>query len=143
MESSERLIVHQDQDGSASEAAEATACRQRRKGTAAASAFVTHSPPVTSRWNHSTFFDGRLFLSRLKASQYGSPYDLACIGVLSILLAISLIALYLCYFHFAWFHFHVTHAYARIGHVEAQHLMGDKFLHGNGVDKDEVITKVF
>ena len=137
MESSERLIVHQDQDGSASEAEAAVACRQRRKGTAA---FVTHSTPVTSTWNHSSTFDGRLFLSRLQKGQYGSPIDLACIGALSILLGLSLLSLYLCYFHFPWFHFHVTHAYAHIGHVEAQHLLGDKFLHGNGVDKDEVIS---
>ena len=97
------------------------------------------SAPVTSHWNHSSTFDGRLFLSRMKLEN-GSPADYGAIGILIVLLGLCFMALYFCYFHFQWFHFHVTHAYARIGHVEAQHLMGDKYLHGQGIDKDEVIS---
>jgi len=32
----------------------------------------------------------------------------------------------------------VTGIYAKFGHVHAQHLMGDKYLHGKGVKMDEV-----
>ncbi|XP_043239179.1 uncharacterized protein NMB1327-like [Amphibalanus amphitrite] len=43
---------------------------------------------------------------------------------------------YWCYYHFDHFHFHVTRAYAHIGHTEAQHLIGQRYLHGRGVEKD-------
>ena len=144
MESSERLIVHQDQDGSL-ETKESCHLRGRQrhqqKQPKEEVRFVPrrHSTPVTSHWNHSSTFDGRLFLSRLIKN--GSPADYGCIGILIVLLGLCLVALYFCYFHFQWFHFHVTHAYAHIGHIEAQHLLGDKYLHGQGIDKDEVIIQ--
>ncbi len=139
MESSERLFVHDDQDGSL-ETKESCHLRGRKKQRKEEVRFVPrHSSPVTSHWNHSSTFDGRLFLSRLIKN--GSPADYGCIGILIVLLGLCLVALYFCYFHFQWFHFHVTHAYAHIGHIEAQHLMGDKYLHGQGIDKDEVIIQ--
>jgi len=34
----------------------------------------------------------------------------------------------------------VTGIYAKFGHVHAQHLMGDKYLHGKGVKMDEILA---
>ena len=81
-------------------------------------------------------FDGREFLSKKKIE--AEAEDRLLLTALSIGLALCLTALYACYFHFDLFHYHVTSVYAGLGHPEAQHLLGDKLLHGKGVDKDEV-----
>ena len=65
-------------------------------------------------------------------------WDYFLIGVQVLGLFLCIIALYFCYFHFQLFHYHVTGVYARLGHADAQHLLGDKLLHGKGVEKDEV-----
>lgn len=38
-------------------------------------------------------------------------------------------ALY-CYYYFEHVHFHVTHGYAHLGYSEAQHQVGQRYLHG-------------
>ena len=81
-------------------------------------------------------FDGRLFLSRLRRNP-----DYACLGFEVFGVVLCIVALYFCYFHFELMHYHVTSFYAGLGHPHAQHLMGDKLLHGKGVDKDEVSKK--
>ncbi|KAK3754094.1 hypothetical protein RRG08_024169 [Elysia crispata] len=40
-----------------------------------------------------------------------------------------------CWFYFENVHFHVTHAYAHLGYDVAQHQVGQRYLHGKGVDK--------
>lgn len=79
-------------------------------------------------------FDGQVFLSKTTKDYL----SLGLIGLQIGGLCLCAMALYFCYFHFHLFHYHVTAFYARLGHADAQHLMGDKLLHGKGVDKDEV-----
>ena len=55
-------------------------------------------------------------------------------------LGVALLLLYLCYFHFPAFHYWVCRAYAAMGHTEAEHKLGEKFLYGNYVEKNEVKT---
>ena len=50
----------------------------------------------------------------------------------------ALIALYTCYFHFDHFHYRVCSVYANLGHADAQHILGERLLHGKGVEKDQV-----
>ena len=97
--------------------------------------------PVDLRsWNHSMTFDGRVFLSKMRTAALilNGNWDYFLIGVQVLGLFLCTIALYFCYFHFQLFHYHVTGVYARLGHADAQHLLGDKLLHGKGVEKDEV-----
>jgi len=48
--------------------------------------------------------------------------------VIAILGAVSLA--YYTYYYFDNFHYHVTHGYAHLGFPEAQHIVGQKLLHG-------------
>merc|ERR1712198_194389 len=47
------------------------------------------------------------------------------------LLFVTCVLLFWCYHHPSWFHFQVTRAAANLGHLEAQHLVGQKLLHGH------------
>jgi TPR repeat protein len=40
------------------------------------------------------------------------------------------------YYHAELFHFHVTKFYAHMGHPHAQHVTGQKYLHGKGVERN-------
>ena len=55
----------------------------------------------------------------------------------------ALIALYTCYFHFDYFHYRVCNVYANLGHADAQHILGERLLHGKGVEKDQVTLYTF
>lgn len=90
------------------------------------------SVPITEEWNNIVNFDGKMFLSRLKKDP-----DFICIALEVLGIIVALIALYFCYFHFDHFHYHVSHVYANLGHPHAQHLVGDRLLHGKGVDQDK------
>jgi len=58
------------------------------------------------------------------------------LNIIGIIMA--LIALYTCYFHFDHFHYRVCSVYANLGHADAQHILGERLLHGKGVEKDQV-----
>ncbi|XP_029462952.1 uncharacterized protein LOC115094249 [Rhinatrema bivittatum] len=45
-----------------------------------------------------------------------------------------LLYIWLCYENF---HFHVTHLYAHLGYPSAQHIVGQRYLRGIGVQQDE------
>ena len=100
--------------------------------------------PDSGNWNHSMTFDGQVFMSKLRgraeALLLNGNWDYFLVGLQILGLFLCTIALYFCYFHFQLFHYHVTGFYARLGHADAQHLMGDKLLHGKGIDKDEVYS---
>ena len=51
---------------------------------------------------------------------------------------IALVALYVCYFHFDSFHYQLCNVYASLGHADAQHIVGERLLHGKGLEKDQV-----
>ncbi|KGL76676.1 hypothetical protein N309_03434, partial [Tinamus guttatus] len=55
---------------------------------------------------------------------------------LSAIVTAGLLLLYilLCYENF---HFHVAHLYAHLGYPNAQHLVGQRYLKGAGVEKNE------
>lgn len=126
----ERLIVHPDQDG-----CREWSLRQRKSPNVHKGSIVTGGSFSYEEWNHSMTFDGRVFLSKYYAEYKGLGF---LIGLQILGLFLCATALYFCYFHFQLFHYHVTGLYAGLGHADAQHLMGDKFLHGKGVAKDEV-----
>lgn len=60
------------------------------------------------------------------------------ITFLSLGLVVCLCLGYYVYFNFHEFHFHLSRAYASLGHAHAQHLVGERMLHGAGTAKDEV-----
>ncbi|KFR12691.1 hypothetical protein N306_02877, partial [Opisthocomus hoazin] len=55
---------------------------------------------------------------------------------LAAVITTGLLLLYipLCYEDF---HFHVAHVYARLGYPSAQHILGQRYLQGAGVEKNE------
>ncbi|XP_068798114.1 secretory immunoglobulin A-binding protein EsiB-like isoform X1 [Struthio camelus] len=59
-----------------------------------------------------------------------SKWELSAIVITGLLLLYVL----LCYENF---HFHVAHLYAHLGYPNAQHLVGQRYLKGAGVDKNE------
>ena len=60
----------------------------------------------------------------------------------SIGIIFTLGALYVCYFHFDFFHYRLCTVYASLGHADAQHIVGERLLHGRGVEKDQVKLKI-
>ncbi|XP_027750239.1 uncharacterized protein LOC114062702 [Empidonax traillii] len=51
-----------------------------------------------------------------------------------IIAGLLLLYIPLCYENF---HFHVAHLYARLGYPNAQHILGQRYLQGTGVEKNE------
>lgn len=67
----------------------------------------------------------------------------ARLAFLCVCLCACLFLLYACWFHFDAFHFRLSHVYASLGHVHAQHIVGERYLYGKGVERDEVtLTKL-
>ena len=80
------------------------------------------------------------FLGRIaKFSESYRCYQI-WIGLNIIGIVIALIALYTCYFHFDYFHYRLSSIYANLGHAEAQHIIGERLLHGRGIEKNPVST---
>ena len=78
------------------------------------------------------------FLGRVaKFSESKRCYQI-WIGLNVIGIVIALIALYTCYFHFDYFHYRLSSVYANLGHAEAQHIIGERLLHGRGIEKNPV-----
>ncbi|XP_072340234.1 uncharacterized protein [Scyliorhinus torazame] len=62
--------------------------------------------------------------------------------ILTVALAISFL-FYLC-LYYETFHLHLTHTYAHLGYATAQHSIGQRYLQGHGVVKnDETAMKWF
>lgn len=78
-------------------------------------------------------FGNSHYLARLRQNS-----DYVCIGFEVFGVILCLIAMYFCYFHFDEFHFTVAHAYAKLGNQHAQHIVGERLLHGKGVDMNKV-----
>jgi len=58
------------------------------------------------------------------------------VRVLEVLMVIfTLLGGAYCWFYFDNVHFHVTHAYAHMGYDVAQHQIGQRYLHGKGVER--------
>uniref|UniRef100_A0A8C3EBV8 Uncharacterized protein n=1 Tax=Corvus moneduloides TaxID=1196302 RepID=A0A8C3EBV8_CORMO len=62
--------------------------------------------------------------------------DCSSLLQLAAVITAGLLLLYipLCYEDF---HFHVAHVYARLGYPNAQHILGQRYLQGAGVEKNE------
>ncbi|KAL8591711.1 hypothetical protein ACOMHN_061803 [Nucella lapillus] len=75
-------------------------------------------------------YSGKVFMARKKKPD--SKYVIA----LEVLAVVGVIAFGLyCYYYFDNVHFHITHGYAYLGYAAAQHQVGQRYLHGAGVDK--------
>uniref|UniRef100_A0A803KDY6 Uncharacterized protein n=1 Tax=Xenopus tropicalis TaxID=8364 RepID=A0A803KDY6_XENTR len=52
----------------------------------------------------------------------------------------SILLLMYIWFCYENFHFHITHFYAHLGYPNAQHLVGQRYLRGVGVRRDEAMA---
>ena len=77
------------------------------------------------------------FLGRIAKSTRNIRSYQMWILVNSIGIIFTLGALYTCYFHFDFFHYRLCTVYASLGHADAQHIVGERLLHGRGVEKDQ------
>ena len=82
-------------------------------------------------------FGNSHYLGRLKKNT-----DYVCIGFEVFGIVLCLVAMYFCYFYFDEFHFTVAHAYAKLGNSHAQHIVGERYLNGKGVEMDKVCGAV-
>lgn len=78
------------------------------------------------------------FLGRIAKSTRNIRSYQMWILVNSIGIIFTLGALYTCYFHFDFFHYRLCTVYASLGHADAQHIVGERLLHGRGVEKDQL-----
>ncbi|KAL7644780.1 UNVERIFIED_CONTAM: hypothetical protein RMT77_004593 [Armadillidium vulgare] len=82
-------------------------------------------------WDDSLPYGGKVYLARKK-----KPLSLFCNLFLASIVVGTLAFLYYGWYYTEHLHYHVTKLYAKMGHREAQSLIGHKLLHGKGVDKD-------
>ncbi|XP_037078233.1 secretory immunoglobulin A-binding protein EsiB-like [Pollicipes pollicipes] len=82
-------------------------------------------------WDGSLPYGGKVYLARRKKAD-----SWLCLVLQVLAVAASVALTYWCYYYFDHFHFHVSRAYAHLGHTEAQHVLGQRYLHGRGVEKD-------
>lgn len=91
--------------------------------------------PVGSRLNGPSLeelpYSGRVYMARKKKPD---PLYIRVLEVFAVLATVAF-GLY-CYFYFENVHFHITHGYAHLGYAAAQHQVGQRFLHGSGVEKN-------
>ncbi|VDH93957.1 uncharacterized protein LOC143080534 [Mytilus galloprovincialis] len=83
-------------------------------------------------WDPSLPYGGKVYLARKKKPD---PLYVRIIEAM-VVIGTLLFALY-AYYYFDHLHFHVTYAYGWLGYPQAQHQVGQRYLHGKGVDKHE------
>jgi len=76
-------------------------------------------------------YGGKVFLPRKKKP------DPTWVTVTEALVIICTIAFAIySYFYIETVHYHVTHGYAHLGFMDAQHMVGQRLYHGKGVEQD-------
>lgn len=88
--------------------------------------------PQDGDWNPDLPYGGKVYLARKKKPD---PWWVLALEVIAISGAVGLA--YYSYFYFENLHYHVTHGYAHLGYSVAQHLVGEKLLNGQGVEKNQ------
>ncbi|KAK2192254.1 hypothetical protein NP493_36g06019 [Ridgeia piscesae] len=86
-------------------------------------------------WDPNLPYGGKVYLARRKKPE---PLWIRVTEAVVVIGTLSF-ALY-CYFYFDNVHFHITHGYAKLGYAPAQHQVGQRYLHGAGVEKDHHIA---
>lgn len=87
-------------------------------------------PESDSDWNNELPYGGKVFLARKKR-----PDPVHVRAIEGFALCATIVFAFYAYFYFDHLHFHVTHAYASLGYSSAQHQVGQRYLHGKGVEK--------
>jgi len=108
-----------------------------KRRSAAKYSSVSASTLESSEYDTLTGYRGKKYLGRSRQTE---RLDTATKVVLTLLvgaLVVCLLAGYYCYYHFHWFHFHVARTYAHLGYPQAQHVLGERYLYGAGVEQDE------
>jgi TPR repeat protein len=77
-------------------------------------------------------YGGKVYLARQK-----KPDSWLCIGLQVLLVAFVFIMIYYSYYHFDHMHTSIIKGYAHLGYDTAQHELGNRYLHGVGVEKHE------
>ncbi|XP_014680682.1 PREDICTED: secretory immunoglobulin A-binding protein EsiB-like [Priapulus caudatus] len=86
--------------------------------------------PLKEDWDPDLPYGGRVYLARRKKP------DALWIQVLQVAVILSVVLMsYYSYYHFDKVHFHVTKMYAHLGTPQAQHLTGQRYLQGKGVEQ--------
>ena len=86
------------------------------------------------RWSNLLDFQSNYYIAKIRQNETKLWLGFEIFGL------IVTVALFICcYFYFESFHYYLCRIYAHFGHADAQHKLGEKFLYGKGVDKDEVL----
>ncbi|XP_033755139.1 uncharacterized protein LOC117338065 [Pecten maximus] len=89
-------------------------------------------PENEPEYDSSLPYGGKVYLARKKKSD---PWHIRVAEALIIISTLSF-AIY-AYYYFDHLHFHVTYAYGYLGYPQAQHQVGQRYLHGKGVEKHQ------
>ncbi|XP_046334957.1 uncharacterized protein HI_1625-like [Haliotis cracherodii] len=89
-----------------------------------------YQPEQDPEWNSDLPYGGKVYLARKKKAD---PTYVRVLEVLLIVFTVSLVIY--AYFYFDHLHFHIAHAYAHMGYATAQHQVGQRYLHGKGIDR--------
>ncbi|KAK6185549.1 hypothetical protein SNE40_007757 [Patella caerulea] len=88
------------------------------------------TPELDPEWDPNLPYGGKVYLARKKKAD---PFHVKSIEIF--VLCATIVFAFYAYFYFDHLHFNITHAYAHLGYPQAQHQVGQRYLHGKGVDK--------
>ena len=86
------------------------------------------------KWGELMTFGDKNYLAKIRKQETKLWLGFEICG-----LVVAVAALIYCYFFFDHFHFNICKIYGHLGHVDAQHKVGERLLYGKGVEKDEVM----
>ncbi|KAL4234955.1 hypothetical protein ACF0H5_006597 [Mactra antiquata] len=89
-----------------------------------------YAPKEDSDWNPELPYGGKVHLARKKKDD---PFHVRAIEAFA--LCATFVFAFYAYYYYDNLHFHVTHAYAHLGYPSAQHQVGQRYLHGKGVEE--------
>uniref|UniRef100_K1PI67 Death ligand signal enhancer n=1 Tax=Magallana gigas TaxID=29159 RepID=K1PI67_MAGGI len=88
-----------------------------------------------SDWDSDLPYGGKVYLARKKKPDPTYWHNVfGCFVQAVVLISTLSFALY-AYYYFDHLHFNVTYAYAWLGYPSANHQIGQRYLHGKGVEK--------
>lgn len=86
---------------------------------------------VPTDWDDSLPYGGKVYLARKK-----KPDTWLCFGIQVFLVIFAFGMMYYAWYHTDHMHFHATKLYGHLGHMQAQAMTAEKYLHGKGVERN-------
>uniref|UniRef100_A0A6A7G815 ERAD-associated E3 ubiquitin-protein ligase component HRD3A-like n=1 Tax=Hirondellea gigas TaxID=1518452 RepID=A0A6A7G815_9CRUS len=93
---------------------------------------------VPEDWDNSLPYGGKVYLARKK-----KPDTWLCIALQVVLVGLAVGLVYYAWYHTDHMHFNTIKLYGHYGHMQAQAITAEKYLHGKGVERNHSMAMVW